>query len=124
MHTKKELRAKKVDYNFKVSNHSDESERQKSITEIMDKHQKVHENISSHFKKELTTQENEFEKKMERRRERSVSRSMNKSVERKSRVTDEDKNGDSVRTTDLLQQLRISEKKKSQFLDNPFKQDF
>ena len=55
MNTKKELRAKKVEYNFKVSGHNDEVERQKSISEIMDKHQKIHENISSHLKKELNT---------------------------------------------------------------------
>ena len=122
INTKKELRAKKVEYNFKVSN-ADENERQKSISEIMDKHQKIHDNISSHLKKELNTQENEFEKKMERRRERSVSRSMNKSVERKPSRFDADKDEDVRGTGNILEKLQVNNQKKLHMANNPFKDE-
>ncbi len=122
--TKKELRAKKVEYNFKVSNTNDEALKQKSITEIMDKHQKVHASISSHLKKEIDTQENEFEKKMEKRRERSVSRSMNKSSDIKSKRGEDFKCEEGHQSSSILHQLRAGDKKKSQILENPFKTDF
>ena len=113
-----------MEYNFKVSNPNDDADKKRSISDIMEKHQKVHDNISSHLKKELTNQEGEFERKMERRRERSVSRSMNKSVDRKPSHVDALRESETGQITNVLQQLRISEQKGPKHIDNPFKDDF
>jgi hypothetical protein len=120
MGTKKELRSKQMEFNFKLSNQTDKVEREKSITKILEKHQQINDNISSHFKKELDTQETEFEKKMERRRERSVSRSINKSVDKgPGPVRSSELGGNSV--SGLLNALRVSEQKPIKYIHNPFK---
>ncbi len=124
LHVKKELRSKKVEFGFKVFEADDLNERKRSVSEIMEKHHKVNENLNNHLKKEISTQENEFDKKMERRRERSVSRSMNKSVDRKASHYNEPKQSEDSQTTNFLDQLRLSEKKKSRAVDNPFKDDY
>lgn len=122
MGTKKELRSKQMEFNFKVSTQNDEGEREKSISKIMEKHQKLHDNINAHFKKELDNQETEFEKKMERRRERSVSRSMNKSVDKSpniARISEFGRDGNSV--GGLLSALKNSDQKPIKPIQNPFK---
>ena len=122
--TQKELRAKKMDFNFKVKK-EDEAEKRKSINDLMDKTKKMHESVNNHIKKEILTQEDEFNKKMNQRRERSVNRSMNKTMERRGLLPDDNDKPNVFQTAKLLDGLRVSAKPNPapRKLDNPFFQD-
>ena len=116
MNLKKELRSKKVDFNLKVKR-NDQDEQRKSINDIMEKHKTANENITSHIKKEIQTQEDEFNRKMNQRRERSINRSMNRSSDLKPRLGQGlEKEED---TKEILKNLDLGDKKKNK-MDNPF----
>ena len=119
--TQKELRSKKVDFNFKVQK-DDDAEKRKSINDLMDKSKKMHESVNNHIKKEILNQEDEFNKKMMQRRERSVNRSVNKTAERRNIMPDE--KDDVTHTSNLLQNLKVTAKQNPpKTLSNPFFQD-
>ena len=116
MNLKKELRSKKVDFNLKVKR-NDTDEQRKSINDIMEKHKTANDNITSHIKKEIQSQEDEFSKRMAQRRERSINRSMNRSSDLKPRLGGGlDKDED---TKEILKNLDLGDKKKNK-MDNPF----
>ena len=120
MNLKKELRSKKVDFNLKVKR-NDQDEQRKSINDIMEKHKTANENITSHIKKEIQTQEDEFNRKMNQRRERSINRSMNRSSDLKPRLGQGlEKEED---TKEILKNLDLGDKKKNK-MDNPFEHSF
>ena len=116
INTKKELRSKKVDFNFKVKK-NDEVEQRKSINDIMEKHKVAHDNITTHIKKEIQTQEEEFNKKMTQRRERSINRSLNRSLSPNSSKTKLSALGADDETKEILKNLDVKEKPK---IENPF----
>lgn len=128
--TQKELRAKKMDFNFKV-NAADELERRKSINELMDKTKKMHESVNNHIRKEISTQEDEFNRKMNQRRERSVNRSMNKTMERRGNYGEELERDSVAATGKLLEGLKVApnapnapkQAAPARKLENPFFQD-
>ena len=91
----------------------DGEEKQKSINNVLDRHNKFYENINDHIKKEINTQEDEFSKAMKQRRERSVNRSLNRSANK----GDRGKRNDDEDTSNVLKHLKLDAKNK---IDNPF----
>jgi len=82
LNTQRELRSKKMGFNSKISDLSD-NEESKVIANILLKHEDMYHTVNDHFKKELLIQEDEFNKKMNRRMERTINKTINKSTDKK-----------------------------------------
>ena len=108
INTKKELRARQLNYLSKVES---KEEVHAPVNDLVERHNKLHSNIDQHIKRELNTQEDEFKKKMEQRRDRSLNRSLSKSKAK------DKKDEDVEDTTNLLKHLKLESKGK---VDNPF----
>lgn len=78
---RKELRAKKFDFESKVLS-NDCLDQQREIKNLIDQHEKIDYKILNHYKKECSQQEDQFQKKMRERKDRSVERSLSRSVDR------------------------------------------
>ena len=116
---KRELRNKRMNFTMKTQELTSVEEKDRSVDEMLSKHNSINSQISLQLKKELNTQETEFEKKMKQRRDRSVNRSMNKSIDRGVKSS-EYFNEAFGSTKDLLSNIELNPHFREN-KDNPFK---